>query len=539
MIAQDFVEAAAVVLLELTAYAGIVFALDRAAPRQWIRSRHNFALAGLWLLPVVFVLALQPTSSPLFASKAPPTSDAVAPANVASPAVVAVGPKTLRTEPSIKAARRIATPILLVVWALTSIVLALRLGFDAVRLHIAWRRCRSRSVKVELSSPLAVRRSFDVGTPVLIGYGYRTIAVPDNFVVDDHARLLLEHEVAHAVRRDDWSELINRIILVLFWWALPAYFLNRVVRRTREILCDARAADLTGAPRELAQALVDAAARRFHAPALGLAVHPSRAMLTARVQHLVDASRRRSKGTVMKMCIILPAFAAGVFVVTPQVVAQPATSSNSALWVRSIDRSLFSASSVGDLKQMQALIAQGANVNVGLRGDGTPLIAAARNGDLEAVALLLGHGADPNQALRRDGSPLIVASANGHHAVIQRLIQAGAAIDAGVEQDGNPLIAAALRGRLETVEFLLSLGADPNAYIYGDETPLINAAQAGNVPVAAALVKAGADVSLTVKSPYIGKIDHYRSPLSEAQRRGHGQMVKWLKAQGAQHRPAP
>ena len=544
MTVTDLLEAALVAFLEVGVLAVAVGAFDRIAPRGWVRARHSLALAVLWLLPLVFCFALRPAAAPV---------PDPAPHFVLRPSVTAAPSAPSRVPSAFDARQGVATSMvrdagaigrsgLIAVWALVSLGLAIRLGGDIVRLRGVWRRRRFPPLPVELSVPLPVHRSFDVRAPAYIGYGFRTIVVPEAFVVDDEARLLLEHEVAHAVRRDDWSELINRLILVLFWWLPPVYLLNRIIRRNREILCDAMAAEVTAAPRRLALALVNVAERAIETPALTLAAHPSPGMLKIRVQHLIDVSQTspRSKGTLMRLSVILPLLTVGLFLITPPVVAQPAPVApvtKSTPSIRAIDRAIYRAAGDGDLGRVRNLLAEGANANAVLDGDGTPLMAAAVNGHLPAVELLLAEGANPRLAVPGDGTPLIVASTNGHIEVIRRLVQAGAPIDAGVAGDGNPLIAAALRGRLKTVEFLLELGADPNAFVYGDETPLINAAQSGHVPVAEALVKAGAELSLTVKAPSSESVEGYRSPLSEAERRGHTQMVRWLKARGAEHRP--
>ena len=545
---QDVLEAAVVALLGVGLLASAVASFDRMTPRPWVQSRHDFALAALWLVPLAFGFALQSTPAPLFGPETAP-STVLAPVDAHSPPATISVPKARPTEQSSLGDPAGATgaAVLLIVWAVGSLGLAVRLGIDMLRLRTVWRRRRAAHLAVELSIPLRVHRASAIRSPVYIGYGHRTIAVPEDFEVNGETRLLLEHEVAHAKRHDDWSELISRTVLVVFWWAVPAYFLYGIVRRNREILCDLRAAEVTGAPRQLARALIDAAARSVRPPALTLAAQPSRAMLSARVQHLIDASQtaRRSKGTLMRLSITLPLLAVGVFVGTPRVVAQsnpPAAELRPAptsLPPRAIDEALFRVAGDGDLMRIESLLADGANVNAALSGDGSPLIAAARHGHLQAVDLLLDRGANPNLGVLSDGTPLIAASANGHHAVIRRLVRAGAHLDAGLPRDGNPLIAAALRGRVSTVELLLSLGADPNAYVYGDETPMVNAAQAGHVPVAEALLKAGANLSLTVKTPSASGTDIFRSPLSEAERNGHAPMVEWLKARGAEHRPTP
>ena len=119
----------------------------------------------------------------------------------------------------------------------------------------------------------------------------------------------------------------------------------------------------------------------------------------------------------------------------------------------------------------------------------------------------------------------------------ERLIAFGADVDSAWSGDGNALIAAARRGQTDMASLLLEAGADPNAYVRGDETPLINAAQQGRREVAELLVEAGADVSLTVLANRREGANEYRSPISEARRNGHRDMVRWLESLGATHNP--
>lgn len=165
-----------------------------------------------------------------------------------------------------------------------------------------------------------------------------------------------------------------------------------------------------------------------------------------------------------------------------------------------------------------------------------------RRGRGDVVTVLLANGADANLAVSGDGSPLIAAARRGDMDIFDQLITAGADPELGIGGDGNPLIAAAQRGETAMVTALLDRGAAVDGYIYGDETPLINAAQSGHLDVAELLVAAGADLSLTVRaSQYDSETaqgeEVYRSPLSEARRLNRGDMVRWLEARGAQHRP--
>lgn len=121
------------------------------------------------------------------------------------------------------------------------------------------------------------------------------------------------------------------------------------------------------------------------------------------------------------------------------------------------------AASRHDFAAIQAMLANGLDLN---QHDGTgytPLIAAARAGDAEMLRFLVERGADPNlsdQAVS-GWSPLL-------HAVhVHQLGSVAALIDAGADPnrlsgDGiTPLMMAAGYGHTDMVQLLLRRGANP------------------------------------------------------------------------------
>jgi beta-lactamase regulating signal transducer with metallopeptidase domain/ankyrin repeat protein len=190
---------------------------------------------------------------------------------------------------------------------------------------------------------------------------------------------------------------------------------------------------------------------------------------------------------------------------------------------------LILAARTGRADLVKLLIDNGANASKGSRGDGDPLINAVSSGDAATVRYLVDNGADLNQTTQGDGSPLIAAARSGRVDMVKLLLDKGADPAVAVRGDGNPLIAAAQSGNVEVVRMLVERGASVEAYVPGDETPLINAAQAGDMPTVRYLIEKGADVSRAVKADR----GEMRSPLGEAAKHGHADVVDYLKAQGA------
>ena len=88
---------------------------------------------------------------------------------------------------------------------------------------------------------------------------------------------------------------------------------------------------------------------------------------------------------------------------------------------------LLQATEAGDIMQMQALLAQGAEVNARNAHGWTPLHVAAAGGDPAVIALLLQHGADVHAQSHIGTTPLDNATTRGgRQAVIELLLAHGA-----------------------------------------------------------------------------------------------------------------
>jgi ankyrin repeat protein len=93
---------------------------------------------------------------------------------------------------------------------------------------------------------------------------------------------------------------------------------------------------------------------------------------------------------------------------------------------------LLQATEAGDVGQMEALLAQGAEVNARNAHGWTPLHVAAAGGDPAVVALLLKHGAHVHAQSHIGATPLDNATTRGgRQAVIDLLLAHGAKPSSG------------------------------------------------------------------------------------------------------------
>ena len=543
-------QAAGFALAGAAGLSAIALAFDRIAPRDMLRERHDLVLAVFATIPFILVAALlprpdnAPTGIPVLIEHPSATANAAAPSPAKTREVLPELPaeEGLAGLPGLSFALETYAPLLIALWVAGVLVMLARLGFDLVALKRLKTRARRRALPAgfDLSRDVPVAESEAVASPMVAGFLAPLILVPRGFALDAGARPVLEHEIAHTERRDTWIALAIRVVMAVFWWALPLRFLLPMLDRSREALCDRQAARVTGAPRDLAIALLDTAAAAVKTPSLALAAAPTRSELAQRISHLTAPRALNRKDSAMRLSLILPVLAAGSLIMTPGVEATgEADPAPERRLDEALDReaSLFQAARRGRTDRVAELLDAGAVADTRFSGDGTALTAAVRNGHRAAAELLLASGADPDLGISGDGNPLIAAAARGDREMVDLLLTYGARTDAAFSGDGNALIAASRAGHADIARRLIAAGADPNGYVRGDETPLVNAAQSGQIGVAEVLVEAGADVSLTVLANIRDGRDTYRSPLSEARRNGHRDMVRWLEARGATHNP--
>ncbi|MFG2827053.1 ankyrin repeat domain-containing protein [Streptomyces sp. NPDC048434] len=155
-----------------------------------------------------------------------------------------------------------------------------------------------------------------------------------------------------------------------------------------------------------------------------------------------------------------------------------------------------------EVRQVDALLRQGASPSTPHPDGETPLYLAAVGGRTDIVRLLLEAGASPDAESRgepgSEGLPLCAAACWDHAEVVRELLAHGA--DPNLREDDgtsySALMWAATGGHHRTVRLLLEAHADPDAG-NRDRTPLMAAAERGSIAVVRALLRHDADPQLT------------------------------------------
>ena len=161
---------------------------------------------------------------------------------------------------------------------------------------------------------------------------------------------------------------------------------------------------------------------------------------------------------------------------------------------RASDDPLVDAAKNSDTGALQALLDDGADVNVQTADGSTALLWASYRDDLESALLLIRAGADVNIANDLGATPIWAASRNGSAAMAGELLAAGADPNAPLLLGETPLVTASRSGNPQVVEMLLERGADANARGARGQTPLMFAAAQRHPDVVRVLLEHGADV---------------------------------------------
>jgi beta-lactamase regulating signal transducer with metallopeptidase domain len=189
-------------------------------------------------------------------------------------------------------------------WLLAVAVRAVNLAFQAVRLHELWKSAMPIKSGVGISASLAVptkiwgRRAVEICTtntlqrPSVIGFFAPRILIPDwlfGRLTPGEVEQIVLHEIEHLRRRDDWTNLIQKVGMVLFPLNPGLWWMERKLCLEREMACDEGVVRVTHAPRAYAACLATLAERGLQrrAEALSLGALEHRPELVRRVHGIL------------------------------------------------------------------------------------------------------------------------------------------------------------------------------------------------------------------------------------------------------------
>jgi beta-lactamase regulating signal transducer with metallopeptidase domain len=194
-----------------------------------------------------------------------------------------------------------------IMWAFLSLVMLVRLGSgyrelrglkaDAIPVPAEW-QLRLGS----LSGINGVRRqtqllvSSHIAAPMSLGFFKPAILIPrallDN-LSDSELEHVLLHELAHLRRRDDWTNLAQKLIEAILPIQPAVYWIRHRMSIEREMACDDWVVATTGTAKPYAASLTKVAelSQWEHAGVLGVGATGNRSQLFSRVHHMLDRTR--------------------------------------------------------------------------------------------------------------------------------------------------------------------------------------------------------------------------------------------------------
>lgn len=335
----------------------------------------------------------------------------------------------------------------LIVWCVGAGIGLIRLAADAITGAALARRspCVPLPSRFQSLLPLDLRESGEVQDPIVLGFLRPSVIVPIG-LLDRHGETelhaVLAHEKAHIDRADPMAALLQRLIVVTFWWNPMLRVLSRHIDEAREMACDEAAARRVGDARIVARALTEFVHQRHcHGTVVhGVGLRGSRAFFTRRIRRLMDAAADAPPRAIHRLvAVALPVVIAGIAVATPRfpateppALARPAAIASvpSAAQPDATQPSALSiAIARADSDMLRGLIRAGADVRAAEARGEKLLLSAVQADNTGLVEALVSAGADAGAAQARGEPVLAEAVSRGNSGIARLLLRAGARAD--------------------------------------------------------------------------------------------------------------
>lgn len=156
-------------------------------------------------------------------------------------------------------------------WAVIAVVATARLVAGLIRVRKLRRECsaiapsdlppalRQTLDETRLTRPMAICRSCAVTVPTAIGFFKPTILIPEWVLKElspEELKIILLHECAHLQRRDDWTNLAQKIVRAIFFFHPAIWWIEKRLSLEREMACDDLVLATTANSRAYAECLV-------------------------------------------------------------------------------------------------------------------------------------------------------------------------------------------------------------------------------------------------------------------------------------------
>ena len=222
--------------------------------------------------------------------------------------------------------------VIFAAWAVIALIAGLRLvlGLWRVRslrrsacvLHNLDPVLRNTIEECQTIRPVEVCASSDVRVPTAIGFFQPAILIPEWAVAElspEELRAIVLHEFAHLRRRDDWTNLLQKIVRSVFFFHPAVLWIEQRLSLEREMACDDAVLAETENPHAYARCLVSLAERSFLRRSIAMAQAAiSRTRETSlRLAQILDLDRPKATRVFGPAVVAVAAFAAVCVVAIP------------------------------------------------------------------------------------------------------------------------------------------------------------------------------------------------------------------------------
>jgi beta-lactamase regulating signal transducer with metallopeptidase domain len=196
-----------------------------------------------------------------------------------------------------------------VVWAMASLYRAIDLAIHSLRLRGLWKSAKPAAIATGYAAMLEIprRRTVEICTtnqlerPSVIGFLAPRILIPEWLfarLTPGELDQIVLHETEHLRRGDDWTNLLQKVSLILFPLNPVLLWMERRLCLEREMACDEGVVRVTRAPRAYAACLTSLAERgvQRRSEALSLGVWQRRPELVHRIHSIL--ARRTALGPI-------------------------------------------------------------------------------------------------------------------------------------------------------------------------------------------------------------------------------------------------
>ena len=184
------------------------------------------------------------------------------------------------------------------VWLLASGVRFAGLLLHTLRLRRLWRSASPLEIPASLqfAGRIPVCSTQDLDRPSVIGFFAPRILIPHWLcarLTPGELEHIVLHESEHLRRRDDWTNLLQKLCLVVYPLNPALWWIDRHLGKEREMACDEGVIRITQAPRAYAACLASLAERGLNrrAQALSLGAWQRRPELARRVHSILRGTR--------------------------------------------------------------------------------------------------------------------------------------------------------------------------------------------------------------------------------------------------------